>query len=128
MMRREVSNWLEQAKADLKAAEDNIRMSNFFVSAFLSQQCAEKSIKAYYIQRKKSLPPKTHSLLEFSKLLGLSEELESKLRELSPPYFIARYPNAATGIPAEYYDRSAAERLVGLAREVLEWVMKGLKK
>jgi HEPN domain-containing protein len=53
-MRKEVEDWLEQARAELKAAKDNLKTSNFFVPAFLSQQCAEKSLKAYYIAKRRS--------------------------------------------------------------------------
>jgi HEPN domain-containing protein len=51
-----------------------------------------------------------------------------KLRELSPPYLLARYPNAATGIPARHYNRELAERLVKTAEEVLKWVDRRLRK
>jgi HEPN domain-containing protein len=35
---------------------------------------------------------------------------------------ISRYPDAANGIPAQNYDRSRAEELVGLAERVERWV------
>jgi HEPN domain-containing protein len=44
-VRKEIEDWFVQAKADLKAAKDNIETRNFFVSAFLSQQSAEKALK-----------------------------------------------------------------------------------
>jgi HEPN domain-containing protein len=85
-MRREVEDWLEQARAEPKAAKDNLKTSNFFVSAFLSQQCAEKSLKAYHIAKEKKLPPKVHDLVQLSRGPKLPKEMEDKLRELSPPY------------------------------------------
>jgi HEPN domain-containing protein len=126
-MRKEVEDWLEQARAELKAAKDNLKTSNFFVSAFLSQQCAEKSLKAYYIAKENKLPPKVHDLVQLSKELKLPKEMEEKLRELSPPYLLARYPNAATGIPARHYDKGLAEKLVKMAEEVLKWVEEKLE-
>jgi HEPN domain-containing protein len=57
-MRKEVEDWLEQARAELKAAKDNLKTSNFFVSAFLSQQCAEKSLKAYYNRKREKATTK----------------------------------------------------------------------
>jgi HEPN domain-containing protein len=41
---------------------------------------------------------------------------------------LARYPNAATGIPTRHYNRELAERLVKMAEEVLKWVDRRLKK
>ena len=46
-MRKEAKRWLRQSEADLKAAKDSLKDSNFEWSCFQAQQSAEKSLKAY---------------------------------------------------------------------------------
>ena len=41
-------DWIKQAQYDLKAADDNFQASNFEWTCFISQQAAEKSLKAGY--------------------------------------------------------------------------------
>ena len=57
----------EQALEDLKTAEVLIDADRYYASVFFSQQAAEKALKALYIEVKKELPPKTHSLIRLPK-------------------------------------------------------------
>ncbi len=60
-MKKEVQNWWGQAQADLKAAKDNYYHEIYYVASFLSQQAAEKALKAVLLL-KNNIIPKTHSL------------------------------------------------------------------
>lgn len=86
--------WLERADFDLKTAEHLYKIKNFLYTAFMCQQCLEKSIKAY-ITSMGSLPPFIHNLLrltEEAKLLeSMSETHKSLLAALNPYYIKARY-------------------------------------
>lgn len=57
-MREEIIRWIEQAKADLKAARDNLDTGNYYVVALLCQQTVEKGLKALYILRFAKQPTK----------------------------------------------------------------------
>jgi HEPN domain-containing protein len=127
-MRREAELWWRQALEDFKSAEANLGIGRFYLVAFLCHQAVEKALKALYIEEKKESPGTTHSLVYLGQSLGAPEEILQHLRRMSPDYVVARYPNAAHGIPSELYDRETAEERLRLAREVLDWVGKRLGK
>ncbi|MBI2886275.1 MAG: HEPN domain-containing protein [Chloroflexi bacterium] len=53
-----------QSQEDLESAEATLEIGRYYVSSLLAQQAAEKALKALFIQRKRSLPPRTHYLEE----------------------------------------------------------------
>lgn len=57
---RRYKDWLRQAKADLKAAEDSLRARHYEWACFQAQQSAEKSAKA--IAEKKGRKRFGHSI------------------------------------------------------------------
>jgi HEPN domain-containing protein len=84
----------------------------------------EKALKAAYLVLKRARPPRTHDLARLVDELGiqLPRELRVGVSELSPYYVIARYPNAGLERPWERISRETAERLVGVAERVVEFV------
>jgi len=58
-MRKEAQDLLKQVESDLKNAETLFKNEAYDLVAFLSHQIAEKSIKAYIIEKKEELPPKS---------------------------------------------------------------------
>jgi len=126
-MRREVYNWWKQAEKDLEGAAKNLKIEEYYITAFLSQQAAEKALKALYIHKKRKSPGSTHSLIFLANELNMPEEFMSGLRKLNPDFIITRYPDAAQGLPYELYDREIAEEKLEIASKVVEWVRKELK-
>jgi len=126
-MRKEVIDWFTQSKADLRTAENCLKSADYYASAFFSQQAAEKALKAFHINEKKELPPRTHSLIEIGRTLKVPANLVPALRDLSPEYIITRYPNAAYGIPADIYDEEKAKDRLEKAKVILQWVREKLK-
>lgn len=120
-MRKEIDYWFEQAKADMKSAEDLLKTKNFYASVFFSQQTAEKSLKSLYIREKK-MSVKTHNLVFLSRELSAPQTVINNCAELTPDYLTTRYPDAATGAPFESYTGESAERHLRMAKEVLQWV------
>ena len=127
-MREEVYNWWEQSLKDLESAKKNLSIESYYVTAFLSQQAAEKALKALYIYKLKDSPGKTHSLLRLGREVGIPSEFYHGLRKLNPDFILTRYPDVADGVPYELYDEKIAIDKLKLAEEVLEWVKKELKK
>lgn len=87
--------------------------------AFLCQQAVEKALKALYLEKKEGVP-RIHSLIFLGKKLKLPARLLGNLRKLGPDFVIARYPDAAQGLPSELYDRKTAEERLRLSKEVLD--------
>ena len=62
-MKKIVKQWFKYAAADLKVAKNSLSFSAEFkaISAFHSQQCAEKAIKGYLTFHKVRFP-KSHDI------------------------------------------------------------------
>jgi HEPN domain-containing protein len=126
-VRREAELWWKQSLEDLKSAEGNLGIGRYYLVAFLCHQAIEKALKALYIQKLRESPGATHSLIFLGGKVGVPKQLFGHLRKVSPDFVVARYPNAAQGLPHEIYDREMAEERLRLAREVLGWVKKALE-
>src|SRR5262245_621876 len=121
-MRKEVERLVLQARRDLDNARKNIEIEAFEVAAFLSHQAVEKYLKGAWIHRKRQRPPSTHYLRELGQGLGIPKRLMANLLYLNPDYTVARYPDAANGVPYELYDETTARSKVKAAQEVAKWV------
>lgn len=114
-MREEVCNWWEQSLMDLESAKKNLSIESYYVTAFLSQQAAEKALKALYIHKLKDSPGKTHSLLHLGREVGIPSDFYHSLRKLNPDFILTRYPDVADGVPYELYDEEIALEKLKLA-------------
>ena len=126
-MEKTVKEWLDQAKADMKTAKDNITLKNYYASVMFSQQAAEKGLKALYIARKQRLPPKTHDLVELCSLTKSSETITRTAGRLTIVYLPSHYPGVAPVIPVKFYGLEKAETHLAEAQEILTWAQKQIK-
>ncbi len=126
-MRQEIQNWWKQAKADLKTAKDNITTNNFYASVFFSQQAAEKSLKALYIQIRSSFPPKTHDLVELCRKVGAPEEITLIAGGLTITYLSSHYPGIAPEIPSDFYNKDKAMVHLKEAKVIFQWIKSQIK-
>jgi len=123
-MRQEILNWLEQAKSDLKAAQNSMQSKNFDWACFQAQQAAEKSLKALYIREYQELR-KIHDVVLLAKKLACPSEILHACVALSKIYIEARYPDAVQ-IPAKKFSASEAAECIQNSGVVLQWVTKKL--
>jgi len=126
MMRKEIGNWIVQAEHDLEVAKYNLNGKYFDAVVFYCQQSVEKGLKAVILHKKKEKPI-SHSLIFLGKLAEVPEEFISKLKKLSPQYFLARYPDASEDVPFELYDENIAKDFFKISEEVLKWISGQLK-
>ena len=126
-MRIEIQRLIKQAERDLENARNNIPIAAYEVAAFLSEQAVEKFLKAYWMISKKEAPPFTHSLTELGDTLGVPQSLRKHLVSLTADYTMARYPDAANGVPYEIYDQETAEAKVAAAEELLKWLQEQIR-
>ena len=126
-MRIEIQRLIKQAERDLENARNNIPIGAYEVAAFLSEQAVEKFLKAYWMISKKEAPPFTHSLTELGDALGVPQSLRKHLVSLTADYTMARYPDAANGVPYEIYDQETAEAKVAAAEELLKWLQEQIR-
>jgi len=127
-MRREISNWWEQAKRDLVSAENSMNCGDFYLCAFMCQQAVEKGLKAFSMIKTKVRVFSTHSLVELGRKVGVSEDLLKDLRKLSPEYTISRYPDLTESLPYENYDIEIAKEQLERAGRVFKWLSTQMKE
>ncbi len=120
-MRPDVERLVRQARRDLETARKNVEIGAYEVAAFLAHQCVEKFLKAAWAVRHGTRPPATHYLKELGDGLDAPAEVRSKLLYLNPDDTVARYPDAANGVPYELYDEPTARAKVEAAAMVAQW-------
>ena len=117
---------MAQAVQDLIRAEYNRSAGYHDLVCFVSQQAAEKALKAF-LYAKGEERVLGHSVNELCKWISKSDtdflQLGNECSTLDTYYIPTRYPNGLPGgIPAEVYNGDDSERAIRLAKKVLEHV------
>ncbi len=129
--RDEGLRWLRQAQEDLHWCRHLAEHGAFHLACFLSQQVAEKALKAFlYAQGEEIVLG--HSV---ERLLAAAARFEPEFRtrgrrwSLLDGYYIpTRYPNGLPdGIPADVFTHEAAYDAVELAQDAVSFVESLLK-
>lgn len=116
--------WLLQAKQDLEDARYNLEGKRYHIACFLSQQSAEKALKAFLYAKGEEMVW-GHSVAELCKrATSLDKDLE-KIRRMAATldkyYIPTRYPNGLPGgIPSEAFEKRDADRAIEIAEEVIK--------
>lgn len=119
---RRPQDWLRQAELDLDTARDTRERGRFEWTCFLSQQSAEKAVKA--LHESTGTEAWGHSVAGLlSGLEDVPEEVVEAARALDKHYIPARYPNAhPEGAPGDLYTAREADRALDDALTVLDHV------
>ena len=126
----EGARWLRQAEQDWQDAQFTHEGGRFNLACFLSQQAAEKAIKAYLYHRGAE-DVWGHSLIDLCEDAKIFEmffdTVKSEARQLDKYYYITRYPEFLPGgTPSEAFDQVDADRAIELSQVVLEFVRERL--
>lgn len=129
---KEGLRWLEQADEDLITANYLMEKERYYMVCFLSQQIAEKSLKAYLYFKGEELVI-GHSVQELcewaERLDGDFGEIKERIAILDSYYVPTRYPNSLpSSIPAKVFRRVPAEESLKLAKEVNELVKNKMRR
>jgi len=121
---RRTEDWLKQAEKDLEEAEYARRGKYYELCCFLSQQCAEKAVKA--LLQSKGIERRGHSVTHL--LQDAPIEIAECASYLDRQYAPSRYPDVYDeGAPFEYYSEKDAEECVNCAIKILNWVKGDIK-
>ena len=120
--------WVERAEFLIKDAEVKLREGVYWFACFEAQQAAELYLKALHLALT-GLHPYTHDLVE---LLDTLKDLDLEPPQdlylyadaLTPHYTMSRYP----GRKPLTYNKGLAERCIGYARRIIEWVKEQASK
>ena len=111
------ADWIRQAKRDLENAEYELKGGFYEWACFLSQQAAEKAVKAVF--QKLGAEAFGHSVA------GLLQRLPESFRpakELDKAYIPTRYPNVhPEGAPCDIYTEAEARRLIEYAKKIIRY-------
>ena len=130
----EARRWLDQAAADLRAAEHSTRAGSHEWACFQAQQAAEKALKALWFAN--GFEPWGHSVLKLiedypdaSVRLARLESLSSSAKALDKLYIPTRYPNGLPDLsPFEVYTEIEAQVAIAAARSVVAACEPGLQE
>lgn len=122
----EAGRWFSQSKADFKTAEILFESGRHYMVCFLSQQIAEKALKAFLYSRGRDLVF-GHSVIKLCEACaeydGRFEALKKEIKNLDQFYIEARYPNGLPeSVPAEFFDENDAKGALDMARRAMELV------
>ena len=117
-------DWIKQAKRDLEVAKKLFRDEIFEWACFISQQAAEKAVKAVF--QRLNANAWGHSIFDLlrvlSKKIYIDEELFECAKTLDKYYIPTRYPNSfESGCPYEYFTRRDAEDAIICSRRIVEF-------
>lgn len=130
--RGEAERWLAQAEAEFKDAVELMKAGRYYLSLFLSQQSAEKALKAF-IYLKEEEPIFSHSVAVLLKVaISMDADFEPLrgAKRLDDYYIPTRYPNGLPGeIPSQYYDDlKEVEEAVAWSERVIKLVRGKIEK
>ena len=124
--RSEGERWLAQAQVDLRWVRHLQAEGAYYLVCFLAQQVAEKALKAFLYAQGEELVT-GHSVRQLCLRAGAYDPRFQDCLEdwgvLDSYYVPTRYPNSLPDdIPANVYNRAAAEGALALAEAVVEQV------
>jgi HEPN domain-containing protein len=116
-----IADWLRHAESDLITAQhmfEDVYPKQTKISAWHSQQCAEKALKSFLITHDID-PPRIHDLIKLVKLCqsidaGFSE-IQQDCQKLNPYGSEVRYPNELTA------DEAIVQALIGRAQKIYDF-------
>lgn len=117
--------WIQRADGDLIAAGRELRARKtpvYHVTCFLSQQCAEKYLKAFLQEHQREIP-RIHKLID---LLKFCKEIDSSIEILRPDLeVLERYPVAIRypGIVADKDDAKSAYKAAKIVKQIMRQKM-----
>lgn len=123
---KEARRWFEQAYEDLISTRILYNNQRYYLVCFMSQQIAEKALKAVIYYNKEALVL-GHSVKKLSDWAGKFDKkfknLGNNISILDSYYIPVRYPNGLPeGIPAEIFNERAAKSALDLAEETIQIV------
>jgi HEPN domain-containing protein len=127
-MRPEITRWLEQSEEEFDTAKISAKAKKWFAVAFWCQQSVEKSLKAFYIYKKKEATGTTHSLTYLARESKIPIRFNTFLRDLTKEYYMSRYPDASEDTPYKIYTKEDATYYITKAEEILTWIQSQIKE
>jgi HEPN domain-containing protein len=118
-----IEYWLDISDYDFETAKSMLSSSRYLYVVFMCQQAIEKIIKALYIHKFDTDPPKSHNLAFIFQMLGIqaSAEVSSFLNLLSAHYIQNRYPDYKSRLSTTL-SKDKAEQYLKKTEDIYKWL------
>jgi HEPN domain-containing protein len=125
---KQVDYWKKSAAHDLSTAESLIKEKKFDWALFLGHLVLEKILKAIYIKKIGSFPPRTHNLLLLIKEMDIqiSDEDSDFFEEVNTFNISTRYPDEQLKFYKLCTKKFTTEKFEQI-KEKYKWLKKILK-
>ena len=117
-------DWMKQAERDLESPKTQLEHNFFEWACFLSQQAAEKAIKAVYQKiGGEAWGYSIKELLEgIEEKIDIPQDLIEKGKYLDRFYIPTRYPNGwPSGIPADYITKEETVNAISYSEKIVQF-------
>lgn len=123
-----VEYWLDIADYDLETARAMLNSGRYLYVVFMCQQALEKAIKALYINKLDTEPPRSHNLAFIFHQLGetASPETLTLFNALSAYYLNNRYPEYKQKL-STMLDKTQAEDYLNKTDGAYKWLKSQIK-
>ena len=117
------NEWLNQAQYDLETAETLFRSGRMVYVLFFCHLTIEKGLKALWIKKFNSFPPKTHSLIYLIDKMELKpgSESQSFLSDLNALSVPTRYPESLAALSKDLNQEKVTTILLQ-TKLTLKWI------
>lgn len=122
-MEARTQEWLRQSEYDMDTAEYMCQGGRYLYVVFLCHLAVEKALKGLYFEKRREIPPKSHSLLYLLNALGIVPpekpgKFFAKLSEASIP---TRYPEDLAKVQ-QAYTAGVVKDILTATRETVAWI------
>jgi HEPN domain-containing protein len=122
-MLKATENWLAQVNYDLATAEHMLHAGQYIYVIFMSHLALEKMLKALVTEETRTLPPRTHNLIDLAQRskLGLSQTQRDFIGKINNASIVTRYPDDLLEMVVQYPETVAREYLEQ-TKELITWL------
>ena len=124
-MRQGTKEWLKQAQYDLETAEIMYKSTRYVYTVFMCHLAIEKALKALFIERTGTIPPRIHNLIKLAKITqaNLNENQIEFISTLNMAGIGTRYPELLDEA-IKKYPRNISLDYLNKTREVIQCLKK----
>lgn len=116
--------WLDTSENDYRTMNNLFRSGDYSWSLFIGHLVIEKLLKALYVLKVDTNPPKTHDLIRIAEKIGveITDELEDKLDIITTFNLNARYPDYKLNFYKKCDSKFTASN-ISIIEEVRRWLI-----
>jgi len=121
---KQVEYWVRTAEEDFEVGSGLVQAGKTLHGLFFINLAVEKMLKACVCKSQKTTPPKSHNLMHLCRVAALEAGIETQdaLEALGRFCLEGRYPDQWPVVP----DKEEAQRYLGMAEQLIEWLKKQL--